>query len=97
MKAEGNRKINSEALLQSLLTKVRLDLDRSACKQWLTPTESGNWMLYHQLTQQGYPIIVDAWDDSLLLSEVIDTRPFKATPGEGKKGPYNRCVALLST
>jgi len=22
-----------------------------------------------------------------LLSEIIDTRPFKATPGEGKKGP----------
>jgi len=87
MKAEGNRKTTSEALLQSLLAKVRLDLDRSAYKQWLTPTESGTWLLCHQLTQQGSPVIVDAWDDDLLLSEVIDTRPFKSSPGEGKKGP----------
>lgn len=87
MKAEGNRIITSEALLQSLLAKVRLELDRSAYKQWLTPTESGNWLLCHQLTQQGYPVIVDAWDDSILLSEAIDTRPFKATPGDGRKGP----------
>ena len=51
MKAEGNRTITSEALLQSLLAKVRLELDRSAYKQWLTPTQSGNWLLCHQITQ----------------------------------------------
>jgi hypothetical protein len=34
MKAEGNRRTTSENLLQELLAKVRLDLDRSAYKQW---------------------------------------------------------------
>src|ERR1700733_315119 len=95
MKAEGNRKINSKVLLQSLLTKVRLDLDRSVCRQWLTPIESDKWMLSHQLTQQGYPVIVDAWDDSLLLSEVVDTRPFKATLGE-RKGALQSLCGLAS-
>jgi hypothetical protein len=91
MKAEGNRKITSEALLQSLLAKVRLDLDRSAYKQWLTPTESGNWLLCHQLTQQGYPVIVDAWEESLLLSEVIDIRPFKTPPAKEKRALQSLC------
>jgi hypothetical protein len=87
MKAEGNRKITSEALLQSLLAKVRIELDRSAYKQWLAPPESGNWLLCHQFTQQGYPVIIEAWNESLLLSEVIDTRPFNARASDGKKDP----------
>jgi hypothetical protein len=87
MKAEGNRKITSEELLQSLLAKVRLELDRVTYKQWLAPSESGNWLLCHQLTQQGYPVIVEAWNEPLLLSEIIDAHPFRVHAGEGKKGP----------
>ena len=87
MKAEGDRKITSEALLQSLLAKVRTELDRSAYKQWLAPTESGNWLLCYQLTQQGYPVIIETWEESLLLSEIIDTRPFDTKLSDGKKGP----------
>jgi hypothetical protein len=38
-------------------------------------------------TQQGYPVIVEAWNEPLLLSEIIDAHSFRAHAGEGKKGP----------
>jgi len=41
-------------------------------------------------------VIVEAKNEPLLLSEIIDAHSFRVHAGEGKKGPYYWCMALLS-
>ena len=86
MKAEENGKPPLKALLQLLLAgvvSIWIDQRIGSGLRLL----SGNWLFYHQLTQQG-SLIADTWEESLLLLEVIDARPFKAYSGEGKKKAF---------
>jgi hypothetical protein len=81
---EDNREISSQGLLETILSKIRLQTKRANLEKWLHPGPFGEWSLGYTNPTKSTPRDIVPWEDARLLSLVIDAGLYEQNVLEGK-------------